>query len=180
MLMQAGRSALLIVDIQERLAPAIADQAMVIARTAMLIDAADALAIPVLASEQYPKGLGPTVSMLRTRLAADRVISKTFFSCARQPEFIGQVRHLGRKQLVVAGMEAHVCVLQTVLELVRQQYEVFAVADAIGSRAPESRALAIERMRAAGASIVTVEMVLFEWLERADRPEFRPLSVLIR
>lgn len=180
MLLQAGQSSLLVVDIQERLAPAIAGQAAVIGRAAAVIEGASRLGVPVLVSEQYPKGLGPTVGALAPLLQGEQIISKTHFSCLREPGFADRVRQLGRKQTVVVGMEAHVCVLQTVMDLLRHRFDVFVVADAIGSRSEESRSLAIERMRTAGASVVTVEMVLFEWLERADRPEFRPLSALIR
>ncbi len=180
MLLQADQSSLLVVDIQERLAPAIADREVLIARTATLIEGAGQLGVPILVSEQYPKGLGHTVAALAPLLETERTITKTHFSCMREPGFADRMRQTGRKQTVVVGMEAHVCVLQTVLDLLAQRFDVFVVADAIGARTAESKSLAIERMRTAGASVVTVEMVLFEWLERADRPEFRPLSSLIR
>ncbi len=180
MLLQADQSSLLVVEIQERLAPAIADREALIARTATLIEGAGQLGVPILVSEQYPKGLGHTVAALAPLLETEQTITKTHFSCMREPGFADRLRQAGRKQTVVVGMEAHVCVLQTVLDLLAQRFDVFVVADAIGARTAESKSLAIERMRTAGASVVTVEMVLFEWLERADRPEFRPLSSLIR
>jgi Amidases related to nicotinamidase len=181
MLLQAAHSSLLVVDIQQRLAPAIAGQETLINRAATLIEAAHRLHVPILVSEQYPQGLGHTVGALVPLLQeADQIVSKTHFSCLREPAYADSLRQLGRRQMVVAGMEAHVCVLQTVMDLLQQRFEVYVVADAIGSRVPESRSLAIERMRTAGAAVVTVEMVLFEWLERADRPEFRPVSALIR
>ena len=180
MLLQADQSSLLVVDIQERLAPAITGQEALIARATALIEGAGRLGVPIVVSEQYPKGLGHTVGALAPLLQGERTVEKTHFSCLREPGFADRFRQLGRKQAVVVGMEAHVCVLQTVIDLLTQRFEVFVVADAIGSRTAESKALAIERMRTAGASVVTVEMVLFEWLERADRPEFRPLSNLIR
>lgn len=180
MLLQADQSCLLVVDIQERLAPAIIGQETLIARVATLIKGAQALSVPMLVSEQYPKGLGHTVEPLAPLLQGQPVIEKTHFSCLREPGFADHVRRLHRSHVVVVGMEAHVCVLQTVVDLLREPYDVFVVADGIGSRVEESRRFAIERMQRAGATIVTVEMVLFEWLERADRPEFRPVTNLIR
>jgi nicotinamidase-related amidase len=180
MLIAADRSALLVVDIQERLAPATKDHETVITRTASLIAAARSLAVPVLASQQYPKGLGPLVPSLASLLSADEVADKTHFSCIKDGELAGRFRRLGRGQAVVTGMEAHVCVLQTVVDLITNRFEVFVVADAISSRDPANHALALSRMEAAGANVVSTEMVIFEWLERADRPEFRSLSRLIR
>lgn len=180
MLLQADQSCLLVVDIQERLAPAITGGETLIARVATLIKGAEALNVPILVSEQYPKGLGHTVEPLASLLRGQQVIEKTHFSCLREPGFADHVRRLHRQQVVVVGMEAHVCVLQSVKDLLLHQYDVFVVADGIGSRVEENRRLALERMQRAGASIVTLEMVLFEWLERADRPEFRPVTSLIR
>ena len=180
MLLAADRSALLVIDIQERLAPATQDHETVIARTAALIAAARSLSVPVLASQQYPKGLGPVVPGLASLLTDEEIADKTHFSCMKEGEVAGRFRRLGRGQAVVTGMEAHVCVLQTVDDLLANRFEVFVVADAISSRAPTNHALALSRMAAAGARIVSTEMVIFEWLERADRPEFRPLSQLIR
>jgi nicotinamidase-related amidase len=180
MLLQADRSCLLLVDIQARLAPAVLDPDQVITRAGILRRAADTLAIPVIASEQYPKGLGPTVPELRATLEEHQILSKTTFSCFRDEKLASQVRQLARMQVVVGGMEAHVCVLQTVVDLLHNRFSVFVVADAISSRLEQSRVLAIARMREAGAAIVTTEMVLFEWLERADHPQFRALSSLIK
>lgn len=180
MLLAADRSALLVIDIQERLAPATRDHQTAIDHTVSLITAARSLAVPVLASQQYPKGLGPLVPALASLLTPDEIADKTHFSCLREGEVAGRFRRLGRAQAVVTGMEAHVCVLQSVIDLIAHRFEVFVVADAITSRAPANRALALSRMEAAGAHVVSTEMVIFEWLERADRPEFRPLSRLIR
>lgn len=180
MLLAADRSALLIIDIQERLAPATQDHEGVIHRTGSLIAAARSLAVPLLASQQYPKGLGPLVPSLASQLTTNECVDKTHFSCLKESVWAGRFRQLGRGQAVVTGMEAHVRVLQTVIDLLSNRFEVFVVADAISSRAATSHALALRRMEAAGARTVSTEMVIFEWLERADRPEFRPLSQLIR
>jgi nicotinamidase-related amidase len=179
-LIHAARSALIIVDIQEKLAPAMQAGEDAIACAATLVRAARAIDVPVLASVQYPKGLGPLVPALAALIPPPEQVEKTHFSALAEPLFAGRFRALGRAQAVVAGMEAHVCVLQTAMDLLAQRFQVFVVADAVQSRSEVSRTAALARLSRAGAAIVTTEMVVFEWLERADRPEFRPLSALIR
>jgi nicotinamidase-related amidase len=180
MLMKAPQSCLLVIDIQGRLAPAVVGRDRIVANTGVLMRAAARLGVPVMVSEQYPKGLGPTVPEV-ARLAGDGALfAKMHFSCLGDRDYALHLAGLGRKQMVVAGMEAHVCVLQTVLQLLADDYDVFVAADAIGSRAPENRELALERMRAAGAVVVSTEMVMFEWLEKAGTPEFKELSALIK
>jgi nicotinamidase-related amidase len=170
----------LVVDVQERLAPAIADGATVVERCRLLVEAARCLGVPVIASEQYPKGLGPTLEAVRTSLGDSPRIAKLAFSCAREPEILRAVRASGRRTLLVTGMEAHVCVLQSALGFLDEGFAVAIVADATGSRRPESRTLALERARAAGCAVVDVEMTIFEWLERAGTDEFRTISPWIR
>jgi nicotinamidase-related amidase len=170
----------LVVDVQERLAPAIADGAAVIAACRMLVLAARRLGVPVLASEQYPQGLGPTVAALRASLGEAQRLAKTAFSCAAEPAIAAAVEASGRRTLLVCGMEAHVCVLQSALDFRRRGLAVALVADATGSRRAESRALALERARAAGCAVVDVEMAVFEWLERAGTAEFRALAPLLK
>ena len=179
MLMAAEAAQVLLVDVQERLLPAMANPQEVAANAALVLHAAQAMGVPVTVSEQYPKGLGPTVPALR-QAAGGEPIEKIEFSCLRNPALADRLRGLGRRQLVVAGIEAHVCVLQTVADARAEGFEVFVVADATGSRKPESRERATARMAAAGAEIVTAEMVVFEWLGRADVPQFRELSKLLR
>ena len=180
MLIEAGRSGLLVVDVQERLAPAVAGGDEVIACCGVLIEAAGRLDVPVLASEQYPKGLGPTVAALRDRLEPAAVLAKTAFACTGEAEIERRVRELDREIIVVCGMEAHICVLQSVLGIRRMGLAAVVVADATGSRNPWHRDLAFDRLRANGVEIATTEMVLFEWLARAGTPEFKALSPLIR
>lgn len=180
MLLDRARSALLVVDVQARLAPAIADGEQVTGRVRVLIEAARALAVPVLVSEQYPKGLGHTVDALQPFLDGATVLPKTHFSCAREPALAEAIRGLGRPQIVVCGMETHVCVLQTAIDLQGQGHAVHVAADAVGSRRPERRELGLARMRHAGCAIVDTEMVLFEWLGAAGTDEFRSLVALIR
>lgn len=180
MLVQAEKSAFLLVDVQERLLPAMAEGAAVVERAAILLQAAAALGVPVLASEQYPQGLGPTVPALKALLPADADMAKLHFSCAADPQIAGRLKALARPQVVLAGIEAHVCVLQTALGLQAQGYAPFVVADATSSRAIANRDAGLARMREAGVGIVTTEMVVFEWLGQAGTPAFKTLSKLIR
>jgi len=174
------RSLLLIVDIQERLAPATLDPATVSANAGVLVSAAQALDVPVRASEQYAKGLGLTVPTLRARLAADAVFDKMHFSAAAEPGVVEALRGTGRDQVVLVGMEAHVCVLQSALGLRAAGFAVAVVADAISARRAENKALALDRARAAGITVVSTEMVLFEWMQTAAIPAFRSLIALIK
>lgn len=180
MLLDRQRSLLFVVDIQERLAPAVAGADAVIDRTRILVEAANRLGVPVVASEQYPQGLGHTDPRLQPLLERALVLPKTAFSAAADPEIARQVAALGRDQIVLAGMEAHVCVLQTAIGYRATGREVAVVADAVGSRLPERKALALERMRGHGIELVDSEMVVFEWLGEAGTPAFKELSRLIR
>lgn len=180
MLIDAERSCLLVIDIQSKLLPAMAEPERVVANTAVLLKAAQRLHIPVLVSEQNPRGLGPTVPELALLLPAESAIEKLHFSCLRDHGFAKRLREIGRRQAVLTGIEAHVCVLQTALDLLVDGADVFVVADATSSRLLSSQEIAFERMRQAGVRVVTTEMVLFEWLRRAGTPEFKDLSALIK
>lgn len=180
MLLDARHAVLFIVDIQARLAPAIAGAEAVIARARILLTAADRLGVPVLVSEQYPQGLGHTDERLLPLPENAVVLPKTAFSAAADQAIRARLDGLGRRQVVLAGMETHVCVLQTALGLMAAGWEVAVAADAVGSRLPERRQLGLERMRAHGVDIVDSEMVVFEWLGDAADPHFRELSRLIR
>jgi nicotinamidase-related amidase len=184
MLLDARRSVLLVVDIQERLLPAIHESEGVLRHTARLLAGAGRLGVPVLVTEQYPKGLGPTVAAIRETLPPGaRVVEKIAFSGAAEPavaEAVAALRAEGRDQLVIAGTEAHVCVLQTAIGFRAAGYAVAVVADAVSSRAPHSVSVATARLLHAGCEWVTTEMVLFEWLARAGTDEFRALAPLIK
>jgi len=157
--------------------PVIADHETVVARAVRLAEAASLLDVPVRATEQHPKGLGSTVPPLAGYPQA--VMAKTAFSAAGDPGF-AELLPAGGGQVVVAGAEAHVCVLQTVLDLLAAGRRVALAADAIGSRDPADKAAAIDRARQHGAEIVTSEMVLFEWLRDARHPRFREVHKLLR
>ncbi len=180
MLIKADRSCLLVIDVQSRLAPAMHESQPAIANISILMKAAARLGVPMLVSQQYSKGLGPTVPELARLAPAEAVMEKLHFSCLGDDAFARRFVELGRDQPIVCGIEAHVCVLQTVLDLCQGSHHVFAVADAVTSRTPENAKAARERMAAAGASVVTTEMVIFEWLGRAGTPEFKDLSALIK
>jgi len=175
MLIERARSALLVIDIQERLLPHIDEGQAVLDHAVWLVKVAQRLGVPVMVSEQYPKGIGPTVAVLRGLTSPECVGEKLHFSCVAA-RCLDALAGAGRPQVVVAGTESHVCVLQTVLDLRAQGREVFVVAEAVGSRKPADKALALERMRAHGAGIVSREMVAFEWLRQAGTDEFREIS----
>jgi nicotinamidase-related amidase len=179
MLIEHAKSQLLLIDLQERLLPAMTDSAGISHRIGILLTAARQLGVPVLASEQYPAGLGATVSNVRGQLQTDEILTKTEFSCFANPALRERLRQKAG-QIVIAGIEAHVCVLQTALDLAAAGRDVYVVADAVSSRSPDSKAIALQRLASKGVTVVTTEMVLFEWLRRADRPEFKPISQLIR
>ncbi len=175
MLIAREHSMLLVVDMQTRLLPAIDQGEAVIESVSWLVRAAAHLSVPVQATEQYPQGLGPTDPSIAGLLPAQPIAGKVDFSCAAGRCFEGQVAPT-RQQIVICGIEAHVCVLQTAIELRGLGRDVFLVADAVGSRKPVDRALAIERLRHSGVHIVSTEMVAFEWLRRAASEEFRSFS----
>ncbi len=174
-------SQLTIVDIQTKLSAVMPADAMqsVIKNTAILAQAAKILEIPLIASEQYPQGLGETVPELAQYLAQSKMIAKTAFSACGEPMFIQQL-HRDKSQIVLAGMEAHICVLQTALDLVVQGKQVFVVEDAVVSRDAKNKANALERLHSAGCMITNTESVIFEWLGNANHDAFKVLSKLIR
>ncbi|WP_395023397.1 hydrolase [Dongia sp.] len=178
MLLDRAKSLLLLVDMQERLVPAMVDAADVRARCGVLLRGAYELSVPILASEQYPKGLGPTLPGL-TEFITQR-LEKMEFSAYANPAIRDALKRAGQPQLILAGVEAHVCVLQTGLDLIDAGYQVFVVADCVSSRRAESREVALHRVARAGATLITAEMALFEWLRSAEAAEFRSISKLIR
>lgn len=175
MLISRAHSSLLIVDLQAKLLPAIAEGERVIEHALWLTRIAQRLSVPVAASEQYPQGLGPTVAPLRELLPPEAIGSKLHFNCVAA----GCLENLPgaeRSQRVLVGAETHVCVLQTALGLLRQGVDVYVVEEAVGSRRPSDRAAALARLRQEGVRVVTREMVAFEWLEQAGSDEFRQVS----
>ena len=178
-LMSRGDTALLVVDVQEKLVPAIADGAQVVWNVQRLIDGARILGMPVVGSEQYPKGLGPTVAELAKRLGP--LPSKLTFSCGGCPELLlDGLRDRGVHKILVCGIETHVCVAQTVFDLLADGWRVYVAADAVGSRFEADYRIALGRMDSAGATLTTTEAALFEWCEAAGTSEFKQISQLAR
>ncbi len=183
-LLGAATSLLCVIDIQARLLPAMAEPDRVTRNAARLLAAADRLGVRSLVTEQYPAGIGHTVAALMDVLPATAtVMEKTWFSALREPGIAARVdeaRAQGARQVVVCGIEAHVCVLQFCLDCKASGVDVFLVADAVSARRPDSVDIALRRAERAGIVPVTTEMVLFEWLERAGTPQFRDMLPMIR
>ncbi len=176
MRLYAHSSLLLLVDFQTRLTPAIDGAADAIGNARRLLAGAELLDVPALFTEQYPKGLGPTVPDLAP--PRDKVIEKTSFDATRAPGFFERLP--ADRAVVLTGCETHVCVLQTALGLIEGGRRVYVVADAVGSRRADSKRLGLARAEQAGAIIVTTEMVLFEWVGDAAHPRFREISALVK
>jgi nicotinamidase-related amidase len=176
--MSRGDTALLVVDVQDKLVPKIAHKERVVWNVRRLIDGAKILGLPVIGSEQYPKGLGPTVADVAARLGP--VPSKLTFSCGGCSGLFDTLRDRGIHKILVCGTEAHVCVAQTVFDLLADGWRVYVAADAVGSRFEIDYRTAIGRMDSAGATLTTVEAALFEWCEAAGTPEFKQISQLAR
>lgn len=182
-LCDAADSVLIVIDIQPTLTAAMpeTDSEQMLANTIVLLQAANALEIPVLLTEQYPKGLGETEPSLLAYLPASaEKFQKTGFSCCADEGFRRVLEKNGRKQLVLVGQETHVCVLQTAFDLNDSGYTVFVAEDTVCSRKQDHRFFALERMRQAGISITNYESVLFEWMRDSTHPKFKELAKLIR
>jgi nicotinamidase-related amidase len=171
---------LVIVDIQERLAAVMSGRQRVVDNCLHLIELAKLRNIPIILNEQYPKGLGPTVPEIKGALQPYKPLEKVTFSCCGGDAFPGILRNTGRKKVILTGMETHVCVLQTCIDLLRKGFVVHVVSDAICSRTVENFRTAIEFMRDAGAVITCTEAVLFQLLEKAGTEEFRVISKRIK
>lgn len=184
MRMQCDHSQILVIDVQERLLPVVREPERVVAACTRLILAGKRLGVPITVSEQYPKGIGQTVEPLRAVIGNDTpILEKIHFSCQREEVLRDRVQALrtaGRNQVIICGIEAHVCVMQTALDLIAAGLNIFVAADGISSRKDTARDLAIHRMRVAGGVIADSEMVIFEWLERAGTPEFKDLLPLFK
>jgi nicotinamidase-related amidase len=170
------RSLLLVIDFQSRLMPAIHDGAGALRNAGKLVEAAKLIAVPMIFTEQNAKGLGSTVEELPAE--AGNVVPKQFFDACREDGFLEKIPV--DAHVVVAGCEAHVCVLQTVFGLLAASRRTYMVRDAIGSRCPDDKEAAIRRMERHGAEIVTTEMVVFEWLQTSRHPQFREAQALIK
>ena len=180
MLIRSKDSVLVVIDMQERLVPAMQAPARTLKNARLLLTAAAACDVPAILTEQYPQGLGSTVPEIARAAGASPVIEKLHFSCMEDEGFKSAFTGMQRRQAVLAGMEAHICVVQTAASLIESGYEVFVVSDATASRTVESEEACKTRLNASGAHIVTTEMVIFEWLSKAGTPAFKSLLPLIK
>ncbi len=175
-----ARAAVLVIDLQKRLLPAISGHELVTLNCSRLIQAARILQIPVYATEQYRKGLGPTVPAISSVLAGVAPVEKLTFSACAASEVMTALATRASSDIILCGVETHVCVSQTCLDIRSAGLRPFVVADATSSRTPENHRLGLDRMRDAGATIVSTEMILFELLEKAGTDEFRQVLALVK
>lgn len=176
MLLNKDTSGFVLVDVQEKLTPHVLNSEAMVKRCDWLMRLAKELYIPMLVSEQYPQGLGKTVEPLMARGAQSPQVEKVHFSCYREPRFVNEWQALGKKQVVIAGIETHVCVLQTAMDMNLSDIDVFVVVDAVSSRHELDHKYGLKRMKQAGIQLVTSEMVFFEWVGQAGTAEFKALS----
>ncbi len=177
--MSPDNSALLVIDVQQKLVPAIRDGERVAFNVRRLVDGARLLGVAVTASEQYPKGLGPTLPQIAERLEGQPT-EKMSFSAGGRSEIFADLLARDIHTVLVCGIETHVCVQQTVLDLLTSHWRVFVAVDAVGSRFAVDHETSLRRMEAAGAVPTTTESVLFEWCETAEHPHFKQISRLVR
>lgn len=173
-------AAVVIVDVQEKLMPTIRDRERLERRIVQLLRGAKILGLPALVTEQYKKGLGGTVAAVAEAAAGARFLEKTTFSCLGDAAFAAALRDSGRTQVIVAGVEAHICVLQTCLDARSLGLEVYLAADAIGTRLEHTLAIGVDRAKQSGAWVTSVEGVLFECMERCDSDAFKAMLPLVR
>lgn len=176
--MSAGDTGLLVIDVQEKLMAKIPGADELVRNVAFLVDCARVLDMPVQATEQYPKGLGPTVGELVKRLPERP--DKVSFSCCGVPAVVEKFRASARPKVVLAGIESHVCVQQTALDLLALDFRVYIAVDAVASRYRIDHDYALQRLQRAGAILVTSETAAFEWVGGADHPSFKNISALVQ
>lgn len=178
--LERERCVLLVVDIQERFRDLIAGFDGVLAATSRLIRFSQQLDIPILVTEQYPRGLGVTVPELRDILHSFKPLEKIHFSCAQDAGFNEILPATGRDQVILTGIESHVCIYQTAFDLVRQDLQVAVAEDAVSSCSSRNRLLGLDRMKSVGAQIMGSQMIMFEILGQAGTPDFKAVAPLLK
>jgi nicotinamidase-related amidase len=179
--LSAGRVALAVIDMQEAFRPVIADFGEVASRIAKAVEGAQVLGVPIIVTEQYPQGLKHTASEIVAALSGKlKPIEKTCFSSCGSEDFLSALLSTGVNQVLVCGIEAHICVMQTALDLLQRGFEVHLLTDCITSRKPENKQAALARLTAAGAVQSTLEMALFEIMRGADAPQFKTIQRLVK
>jgi nicotinamidase-related amidase len=180
MRLRRAHAGLLVIDIQDKLLPFIHEKERLVRNSVLLIKGAEVLKLPVFVTEQYRKGLGLTAQEVASAITGFAPVEKVTFSSCGAPGLMAALKSKDVGDVLLCGMEAHVCVLQTCLDLLADGFNVFVVADAVSARNPENTRLAMDRMRGAGALIVSTEMVFFELLQRAATDEFKQILTLVR
>jgi nicotinamidase-related amidase len=170
----------LIIDIQDRLFPHINEKEILEKNIRILISGLKVLDIPILLTEQYPKGLGFTIPAIKEALSTSPAIEKTAFSCCDEPAFMKSLADSGKKSIIIAGIESHVCVLQTVLDLLKIGFQPVVVEDCVSSRKPNDKKIALKRMNQEGAIISTYESILFELARVSGTEQFKAISKLVK
>jgi nicotinamidase-related amidase len=171
---------LVVVDVQGKLAQLMYDNQTLFKNIEILIKAAKVLSIPVIWCQQVPEALGPTIPQIAELLSGDQPINKSSFSCCGDEQFIDRLNTLNCSNILLCGIETHVCIYQTALGLMAKSKYVTVVADAVSSRTPENKQLALNRMKSKGVDISSVEMTLFELLKTAKHPQFRDIAKLVK
>lgn len=171
---------LVVIDIQEKLFQAIHERDFLLRQLRQMLQGARELGLPIVWAEQYPEGLGPTVPAIAELLTGLKPIAKRTFSCCAHPPLLETIVSTGRKQALLVGIETHVCVYQTAIDLLSRGMEVQIVADCVSSRTPLNHQLGLTRVQQAGGHITSAEMALFELLRTAEGPHFKPISKMVR
>lgn len=180
-MLNPNNAALVVIDVQGRLAQLMHNKESFFANVERMIKGAQVLDLPILWSEQAPEKLGETIPQLRELLLeSSQPVAKVSFSCCGNHSFMNQLKSLKRDQLLITGLETHICVYQTTRDLLDLGYKVQVVADAVSSRTLENKQLGLERMKEAGASLTSTEMSLFELLRVAEGPKFKTISQLVK
>ena len=174
------KSIAVVIDFQERIFPAIHGNDRLLARVPLLLNGLKVLGVPMIVTEQYVKGLGPTVAPIAAAIEGVGRIEKSSFSCCDEPKFMMELASSGRDHVIIAGIESHVCVLQTVIDLQQSGYHAIVVEDCISSRNPHDKEIALERMRREGAILTTSEAILFELLRYSGGETFKAISALVK
>jgi len=179
-MLQTDNTVLVLVDIQGKLAEIMHDKELLYQNLRRLVMGARALALPVIWMEQLPDKMGPTIQELRELLTSEQSISKKSFSCCGEPVFMNKLKATGRKQTLIAGIEAHVCVYQTAVDLIARGYEAWVVADAVSSRSLSNKQTGLDRIKCAGGQVTSVETALFEMMRTSEHPAFREILKIVR
>ena len=179
-MLQKEETVLVLIDIQGKLAQIVDESESVVHNIATVVQGVKALQVPILWLEQYPKGLGPTVEEISQHLTEETPIEKITFSAYQAEEFLHALEQTGRKKVLLAGIETHICVFQTAADLIANGYEVEVLVDCVSSRTPGNREVGIQKMIQLGASISSVEMALFEMQQMAKGDTFKAISKLVK